>query len=82
MIEEIFPIEIRKDWMEEQYKKRTAVERAISDLKKLGLEKISHPGREKGKMHVFFVLIRRLATAIAMFKNDMRCNLRKIYFEL
>lgn len=60
------------------YRRRVAVENANNVLKQLGLEQLRVKGWNAVKVHVYIVLIFRLAIAIARYHNDQNNNLRRI----
>ena len=64
--------------LDEVYPERNAVENANNVLKQMGLEDIRVRGWDAVKAQVYFVLVLRLAIAIARFYRDQTCNLRRI----
>lgn len=67
----------RKD-LDRVYRRRGAVENTNNVLKQMGLEDLQVKGWNAVKTHVYFILILRLAIAIARYHDDQQSNLRRI----
>lgn len=71
-------VKLDRKGLDKDFRMRPAVENANNVLKQLGLEDIRVKGWNAVKAHVYFILILRLAIAIARFHREPDCNLRKI----
>ena len=71
-------VKLDRKGLDNDFRMRPAVENANNVLKQLGLEDIRVKGWNAVKAHVYFILILRLAIAIARFHREPDCNLRKI----
>jgi len=71
-------VSFNRRMLDSAYAQRNAVENANNVLKQMGLEDIRVRGWDAVKAQVYFVLVLRLAIAIARFFEDHTCNLRRI----
>ncbi|MEM4258257.1 MAG: transposase [Candidatus Thermoplasmatota archaeon] len=71
-------ITLHQKELDNTYKQRAAVENTNNVLKQMGLEDLHVKGWNAVKIHVFIILILRLAIAIARYYKDRDCNIRRI----